>query len=48
VAQGVLCAKAMSALFPNQRRLALLFLAAAVALLCLELWAIVSRLADFF
>jgi hypothetical protein len=48
VAQGVLCAEAMSALFPNQRRLALLFLGAALALLCLELWAIASRLSDLF
>lgn len=38
----------MSALFPQQRRLALLFLGAALALLCLELWAIASHVATFF
>lgn len=48
MAHGVLCAKAMSALFPQQRRLALLFLCAALALLCLELWAIASRVATLF
>ena len=48
MAQAVLSARAMSALFPNQRRLALLFLGAALALLCLELWAIASRLTTLF
>jgi hypothetical protein len=38
----------MSPIHAAPRRLAMVFLAAAVALLCLEMWAILSRLASFF